>query len=107
MNVKRLRRFLSVLLSMSMVLSLNTASFAAEVGDAAADAQVHTEAEPEEIPETEAADPQAELNEASLEEAPQEETQAQEIPDSRGTDNRPAGRGPVSACGSGVWKDEL
>ncbi len=78
MNVKRLRRFLSVLLSMSMVLSLNTASFAAEVGDAAADAQVHTEAEPEEIPETEAADPQAELNEASLEEAPQEETSGSE-----------------------------
>lgn len=50
MNAKKLKRFLSVVLSLSMVLSLNTVSFAAEAGEAGAAVSVHTEAEAQEAP---------------------------------------------------------
>lgn len=55
MSAKKLRRFLSVLLSLSMVLSVNTVNFAAEAGEADADTQVHTEADANGAPGAEAA----------------------------------------------------
>lgn len=45
MNAKKLKRFLSVLLSLSMALSVNTVNFAAEAGEGGTGVQVHTEAD--------------------------------------------------------------
>ncbi len=78
MNAKKLKRFLSVVLSLSMVLSLNTVSFAAEAGEAGAAVSVHTEAEAQEAPgntqEEEGSVPQEEAGNAqeaeAMEEAP-------------------------------------